>query len=487
MRRLSTVVALGASSAMMVMACASSEAPQVADTRDPVWMTVLGGGDPAAMGNQDQHNGMPAAALKPPHFDNVNATALRVALGKRSLNDFQGIVDGDPAIATALNDPYVRTLMRYIVSCALSPSKEVTYTPQGGGTSYVWEGGLGLCDKWLDDNAASCRDFVSSCVVARTNGLSKRVPISMRDRELPLTLKSRVLVETQYREKGTPLDEGGKPIVSFDDCASPWPAEGDVTRSCGWTPLYVGTCVAGTSVTVSTPSAYCDGGSPVMLRACSGLYGCHKSDAPATYHAFLNNGDSVCPSSNGASVTFTCPANGPKVGTQTTGYFSLMAASQNPNPEKGIEDPLKLSQSLEMTVNGASPPSPFHYPSTEKETFTWEEGAFYGDIFAPPPQDQRRLPSNTLHDTLYACYSSIWNSPQAYLADRLCGDPNPPPGEQCFQYTPGACYPGRCSTASYETCTESQPAPGASWPHPIAVYLNNPCDLSDAKTCTVKK
>jgi len=446
--------------------------------------------------NSMPHNGLPSAVLALDAFRKNEA--LRQKLFAGTLGGLS-MYAADPAVASALNDPATRKLMAYITSCALNPGDALTYDPHDGSPSVEWKGGLGLCPAWKSNSGVTCRDVVSSCILARTNALAKRVLISMRgDASFPMPLRSSVPVETQYRKTDPSIadvEDNGVPIPSFQSCPNPLAGDPGVTRSCGWHPLDVGRCVAGTTVTMATPASYCAAGTPVMLRACVGTYGCQSgeiADPSEPYHAWLKDGDPACPSRNGASVTFTCPANGPIVAGHQTGYFSLMMAPQDP---KLMSIPAMGPTSIEARVDHAAPAAPFHYPSTEKETFTYEEAAFYGDMsFSTADIKQRQEIQSPLYGTMYACYSETSNTTDDELADRLCGDPSF--GHLCFPNTPGPCYPppaGRCETRlagvgpSYDQCHEATPT-ARTWGQPITVYLNNPCDLSNAsKGCLLAR
>ena len=484
MRRLYTVFALGASSATLMVACGSSEVPEMNESTGETASALNGG--------SDTHNGLPASVLQPASFQK-NAK-LREVLSTGALGDLQIFGDGDAEIASALNTPNTRKLMTYVTSCALKLGDKVTYDPRDGTPPVTWRGKVGLCPAWKTDASVACREVVSSCVLARTNALGKRVPISMRGDGVSyrVPLIDKVSVGTQYRKTDPAIpdiENNGVPIPSFQACTDPFSDDG-AKRSCGWQPLYVGRCIAGTKVTMSTPASYCASGAPVMLRACEGIYGCQSHepiDPDAPYHAWLQDGEPTCAAKNGATVTFACPANGPTVNGKKTGYFSLMMGSQDPKETAGPDlDP----SSMVDNVDGALPVAPFHYPSTERETFSYEEAAFYGNLFSFKGTDQRR--GAVLYGSMYACYSEVSNTADNQLADRLCGDPNA--GVQCFPNRPGPCYPpppaGRCDSRSagggpsYDTCHETS----GVWDQPITVYLNDPCDLSDtSKGCLLAR
>ncbi|WP_394821024.1 hypothetical protein [Pendulispora albinea] len=477
MGRLYFAFGLGVSSAMVMVACgASSETPDA--------LTEATGEIASALpDDSDTHNGMPASVLQPLPFKK-NAK-LRERLSSGALGDIQAFGDADPEIAAALKTPETQTLMAYVVSCALPAGDGIVYDPHDGTPPLAWRGKHGVCSGWKGNATAACREVVSSCVLARTNALGKRVPISMRGDGVTynVALRDKVRVDTQYRKidpSNPDIENNGKPIPSFEACKEPYSDDGS-KRGCGWHPLHVGRCIAGTKVTMSTPASHCASGAPVMLRACAGIYGCQSNepiDPDAPYHAWLQDGDATCANKNGATVSFVCPGNGPTVSGIKTGYFSLMMASQFAK-ENGV--PELDPSSLVDNVEGSAPVAPFHYPATEREIFTYEEAAFYGDLFSSKnSREQSR--TAVLYGAMHACFSEVSNTAENQLADRLCGDPNA--SFQCFPNKPKPCYPppptGRCDTRtagngpSYDTCHEAS----GIWRQPLTVYLNDPCDLS---------
>jgi hypothetical protein len=85
--------------------------------------------------------------------------------------------------ATALeSEASSRTLMYYIVGCALDPDQQISLTFSSG-TSVTYNGSIGLASEWGEPGGQcdeECRGWVSACVLARLNFLGVRVPISIR-------------------------------------------------------------------------------------------------------------------------------------------------------------------------------------------------------------------------------------------------------------------------------------------------------------------
>jgi hypothetical protein len=131
------------------------------------------------------------------------------------------------------------------------------------------------------------------------------------------------------------------------------------------------------------------------------------------------------------------------------------------------------------------------YPASEAATFTYREGAFYGDLFEDRAVEAS--PYGILWNDQYACYSNVWSLGQALLADRLCA--NATPKGKCFgTNTPGPCE-DRCTPLAgspriEDACHARPPTPlapkvGPAF-EPYTVYLNHPCDLaSDYDHCVM--
>jgi hypothetical protein len=90
------------------------------------------------------------------------------------------------SLATALEDPASRTVLKYIVSCALPANVNFDITVDG--VDYPYSGGLGLAKQWAKDKCDdTCAQAISSCVLARLNYLGEVVSISERGAGLGTT------------------------------------------------------------------------------------------------------------------------------------------------------------------------------------------------------------------------------------------------------------------------------------------------------------
>jgi len=96
----------------------------------------------------------------------------------------------DPAYALAseqglatdhglLLDPARRDAVRYLVECALPAGRSIT--KHVGGQALVFQGAIGLAPEWEDEACdQDCQEWVSACLLARTNVSGKTVSIWMR-------------------------------------------------------------------------------------------------------------------------------------------------------------------------------------------------------------------------------------------------------------------------------------------------------------------
>lgn len=68
----------------------------------------------------------------------------------------------------AEGDPQGEKVIRYLVECALDEGDSITVTGASG--THVFEGDLGLAPEWKDSPCnATCQQWVSACLLARTN------------------------------------------------------------------------------------------------------------------------------------------------------------------------------------------------------------------------------------------------------------------------------------------------------------------------------
>jgi hypothetical protein len=78
-----------------------------------------------------------------------------------------------------LENPGVRELVSYLVSCALPEGDSITYEIKG--KKYTFAGDLGVAPEWKRERCdGSCQRWVSACMLARVNAKGEHVEISMR-------------------------------------------------------------------------------------------------------------------------------------------------------------------------------------------------------------------------------------------------------------------------------------------------------------------
>jgi hypothetical protein len=72
-------------------------------------------------------------------------------------------------------------LMKYVVQCALPAGESRSYQDSSTGTSYTWEGSLGLAQGWAHGQAITEAEqqLVSACLAAHLNKFGMHVPLSV--------------------------------------------------------------------------------------------------------------------------------------------------------------------------------------------------------------------------------------------------------------------------------------------------------------------
>lgn len=437
----------------------------------------------------------PSAALPHNALPHNNLTASALAgnyqlLLEMTLKSLGRSLFSDTGVNTPVSGPqktwadvigheHAPELMKYIVSCALDPC-DVIEVPPGPAFDEVrltnpdgFRGELGLCRNssptgdWTTSGATpECFEKVTACVLARVNQVGKRVMISMRGDGL--TLKPQVQVETSFRENG------GTPIASFQGCDKKCLWGHPIARNCDWEPRHVGLCenqmVSGVlqvkNVTVAMAGA--------RIRICEGIHGCDDVSTPG---AGAETTPQPPPGDYGGTmigqaldtVTFPCPLNGPSTQAGRAGYYSVMVASPTPGTP--------LPNSVDVAANSGT------YPAAEEQVFTFQEGAFYGNLFALPfPTASAVCPGTewVFPREQFVCTSSIWSPGMAKASGRFCAVPN----SNCFVNEPLECDVGVSADCDVEAPVvagrevyESCKSANSTWQWPYTTYLNHPCDL----------
>jgi hypothetical protein len=91
--------------------------------------------------------------------------------------EFTAWFERDPVLA--------RSVMHYLVHCAVPAGQSRTYTEAETGRTSTWAGGLGLAPGWASGASATVREqqVVSACLAAHANKYGQRVPISVLGRK----------------------------------------------------------------------------------------------------------------------------------------------------------------------------------------------------------------------------------------------------------------------------------------------------------------
>lgn len=154
-------------------------------------------------------------------------------------------------VTTALVDANARSVLKYIVSCALPAGQHIDVTVNG--TIYGYDGGVGVAKAWGDAGGhcdSTCARWVSGCVLSRINYLGVAVPLSLRGSQGALSSTTTERAAYPNREAAYYGDIFQSPQIRYA-CLSPG-ATTD-TRVCG--PSLLG-CIV--SVVGACDSA-CDG------------------------------------------------------------------------------------------------------------------------------------------------------------------------------------------------------------------------------------
>lgn len=486
---------------------------------------IEGGGT----GDEGQpHNGLSSEAFLR-NAITTNKEALQLLLD-HPLNDALFELDGHK-LAAQLADPGAMAVMEELVRCALGPGDQVTARDTASVPLATWRGEMGLCRSWSGSGLRGqqeCQELLTACVMARVNAIGKSIPISMRGQPSALfPLRSRVVTETRLREsaaKGDPVH--GDRISSFESPCAPG-------EDCDWRPGYIGRCTGG-PLSLQVPG----GGDGSSLRVCAGIHGCTQAQpyvgaggagAPpsAAYSGFVRDFSlkAPVPASGAATVDLQCD---PAVGIK--GYYSVMM-------RKGSAQSVDLLlQQIGATQHAAGAGA---YPATERETFAFVEGAFYGNLFDPAKlaESCRFVPAgggagsgsgskNSMlictagqnivtrcaingrnrtcpgklsvpYRDVHACYALGRPGAGAdavlgvaYLNNRICALSEQDGGGKCFPRDPEPCEgsgDALCEwgddASGYRSCKD--PETRSRTFRPITTYLNEPCDLiGEGKLCS---
>lgn len=381
-----------------------------------------------------------------------------------------------------LLDVDAQHFMSYLVGCALKETQSITWMDPLTSTLKTWKGKAGLCHQWASGAPTDeCKRRVSACILARNNAFGRRVELSLRGEDPTDITRFALEPKTAVVEHDPAL---GQDVPSFQACTTP---QFGVNRDCGWKPDYIGRCVPGQTVRLGAGGRapdQCTGGSVLgslsgnmMLRVCDGIVGCDDGSARN-----LAQSQGSC-STPQPAVTFTCPASG-EFSVMTAPYDSWQSGTVNVGVETG-------------TSAGTA------YGRSEKDVFSYREGAFYGTIFdgelgtkvyVNVTKEGRVVGKEqhiqgTMYPKMFSCHAPEWNQGMAYATNRVCAQPGT--GMDCAATVTGACItpwdrnfpasmckvedgPLVSGDGDFEQCLDPSQN---EWNEPVTVYLHAPCDL----------
>ncbi|MBM7119167.1 hypothetical protein [Archangium primigenium] len=151
-------------------------------------------------------------------------------------------------------------VMKYVVACAVPAGQARAFTNTATGTTYRWEGLLGLAPGWSDGEEATLEELqvVSACMAAHANKFGIHVTISVRGRDgggnvLPVSLQESTVYGVQEACFFGNLFDGQTGVFSGNDGLSLGSGESS-PRVCGLPGVpsgsqcqpmvYVGSCAA---------------------------------------------------------------------------------------------------------------------------------------------------------------------------------------------------------------------------------------------------
>jgi hypothetical protein len=236
-------------------------------------------------------------------------------------------------LTTAIADPNALEMLKYVYSCAMPAGASMELTVNG--VVYPFAGSIGLEPQWgvvggsCDSN---CQQWISACVLARTNYYGKRVNISMRGNHPALAVSTTEAQQYTLQEGtyyGNIFASNGEQMFA---CAGPGSSVPALTsRFCsseGFTcPIQVvgdcydkAECAAGQNVTMACTGVDGDGlptGCSDNDVTCSGapVGGTPGNAYPHTITVFLAPsaavcGDGVCAApETSTSCPTDCPSN----------------------------------------------------------------------------------------------------------------------------------------------------------------------------------
>jgi hypothetical protein len=133
----------------------------------------------AALQAEETENGLTENALTMNSLSMNSLSMNSLSMNSLSMNS----LSMNSLVSSALTDPAARTVLKYIVGCALPADQSVTLEiPAGSGDTYTYSGQVGLYPSWSTTSCPvdTCQPWVSACVIARINAVGHVVPLSIR-------------------------------------------------------------------------------------------------------------------------------------------------------------------------------------------------------------------------------------------------------------------------------------------------------------------
>ncbi|MCP3105178.1 hypothetical protein LZ198_40550 [Myxococcus sp. K15C18031901] len=387
----------------------------------------------------------------------------------------------EPTLKNQLEDPAARSVMHYLMGCALGPQDVIEWKSRAG-ELHVFTGEANLCPEWATGAPTSqCLGYVTACLLARNNAYGTVVEISMRGEDPNEPLRFNPSGDPKaWSPLFLPCDKGGT----------------GVRPECGWVGEGVGACTPGLVVTVGTGGPFpdtCTGtigtsSGRRVLRVCEDPWGC-------TARTALAMSDQDRCGGTAPAATFKCPESG---------QYSLMSAAYDRAALPGTW--------MRPAVTSG------RFPSAAFGAFTFREGAFFGNMFDPKglnvevtlnqdtfqPMLSKPGFSGFPYTDVHACFGKDWVAGDVHLEARICANAVVGRDEAhgCLARTVGPCESGsrsslapRCRVndgpqvqgdGDFEGCTDGD---GRSQPAPITTFLNSACDAlpgGDRQSCGVK-
>jgi hypothetical protein len=137
----------------------------------------------------------------------------------------------DRRTEAALHDPLARSVLKYIVGCALPAGDSLDLEVDG--ERYAFPGEIGLAKAWGSEEGtcdAGCKAWVSACVLSRVNYLGVPVEISVRGAKAELaasTVERALYARREATYYGDIFGEEQRYLA----CLSP--GVGELSRVCG--------------------------------------------------------------------------------------------------------------------------------------------------------------------------------------------------------------------------------------------------------------